>query len=393
MIQKPKYLDINGIDMPEDLPKIPFYLEPYSYEIAYALFEACNLHCKFCFEGHRNNKVDPEQIKQAPQHIYNEMVPELSKYPNITNINIRLWGGELFFDALPDTVFDAYKYLIDTCKELFSKNYPHLTLKFSWLTNGVWKRWDRIKEILDRSKGVLGFSYDPADRFPSEKAEQLMVDNVWRAYNEGYFSNLSITLTKQTVKQYISGKHNLLNFPPLIGIDVNYYTANPGWETQILNDEDLYQFFKWALKHRLFNINIVNNLIAPGFNLKQYHRGHYCDCKTCKQYSNGFCTVDCAKRASILPHKMFYGKYDPIITEENVSDVKLSMGILKRGCLTCPYYDLCQKMCWITVVFEGYKPDPVCPFARIYQEMLNDKELLKDYLEYREKKYGKDVRA
>ena len=214
MTQKPEYLDISGIDMPEDLPKIPFYLEPGWYEIAYALFEACNLHCKFCFEGHRNNKVDPEQIKQAAFDIYNIMDGELKKYPKVEVIYIRLWGGELFFDALPDTVFDAYKYLIDKCKELFSTNYPNIKLRFSWLTNGVWKKWDRIKEILDLSNGALGFSYDPADRFPSPKAEQLMVDNVWRAYNEGYFSNLSITLTKQTVKQYVAGNHNLLNFPP-----------------------------------------------------------------------------------------------------------------------------------------------------------------------------------
>jgi len=376
----PQLLDITNIEMPQDLIKVPFYLEPDNYEMAYALFEACNLHCKFCFEGHRDNTVDLLKIKAAPFNIYKEMVPELEKYKNIKNLNIRLWGGELFFDALKDEVFDAYIYLIDKCRELFSKNYPNLKLSFSWLTNGVWTKWDRIKRVLDHSNGVLGFSYDPADRFPSEKIEQQMIDNTWLVFNEGYLANLSITLTKKTVEAYVTNKSNLDKFPPM-NIDVNYYTANPGWKDLLLDDEDLYKFFKWALDNRYFNINIIGNLMGAGANKKEWFKGHYCDCKTCKQYSNGSCTVDCAKRASILPHEMFYGKYDKYITEENVSDIKLSMGIQKMGCLNCSYYNLCQKPCWISIVFEGYKPTS-CPYARIYKDIEKDKQLQLDYESY-----------
>lgn len=381
-MKKPELLDISAIEMPNDLPKIPFYLEPENYEMAYSLFEACNLHCKFCFEGHRNNKVDIDKIKEAPQIIFKEMKEELTKYPSIKNLNIRLWGGELFYDALKDEVFEAYKWLVADCRNLFSKEFPNLKLSFSWLTNGVWKNWERIKDILDYSKGVLGFSYDPADRFPNRAAEELMIANTWKAYREGYVSNLSITLTRETIKQYISGQSSIDLFPP-IGIDVNYYTANPNYEKFVVDDESLYQFFKWALNKRLFNINVIGNLLGAGMGEEKYFSGHYCDCKTCKQYSNGYCTVDCAKRASILPHKIFYGKYDHLINEENVSDIKLSMGMLKRGCLTCPYYNLCQKPCWITVVFEGYTPEEKCPFARIYEDIKEDKELIKDYIAWK----------
>lgn len=382
-MENPKLLDISNIDMPKELPKIPFYLESEHYEIAYSLFEACNLHCKFCFEGHRSNNIEMGKILEAPQNIFNEMVPELEKYPYIKHLNIRLWGGELFFDAIPDIIFEAYHRLVEDCRTLFMEKYPELKLTFSWLSNGVWTKWDRIKALLDYSNGVLGFSYDPADRFPSKKAEDLMIENTWRAYKEGYLANLSITLTKQTIKQYISGQSSLKKFPPM-KTDVNYYTANPGWKDLVVDDDDLYEFFKWALKERLFDINIIENLMAAGINKKEYFKGHYCDCKTCKQYSNGYCTVDCAKRASILPHKMFYGKYSNIITEENVSDIKLSLGMLKRGCLTCPYYNLCQKPCWITVVFEGFKPTSNCPYAKIYKDIQEDKELIKDFIAWSE---------
>lgn len=379
----PKLFNLDNIDMPKDLLKIPFYYEPENYEIAYALFEACNLHCKFCFEGHRDNTIDVLKIKAAAFNIYKEMEPELEKY-QIKNLNIRLWGGELFFDSIKDEVFDAYKFLIDKCRELFGQKYPDLKLTFSWLTNGVWTKWERIKEILDYSGGHLGFSYDPADRFPNAKIEQQMIDNTWRVYNEGYLANLSITLTKQTVKQYISGNSNIEKFPPM-NVDVNYYTANPGWENLLLDDEDLYQFFKWALEKRLFRINVIENLMGAGANKKIWFNGHYCDCKTCKQYSNGYCTVDCAKRASILPHEMFYGKYDKYITEENVSDIKLSMGIQKMGCLNCQYYNLCQKPCWISIIFEGYKPTN-CPYARIYKDIVKNKKLIEDYERFRNEK-------
>ena len=377
-----KYIDISNVEMPKDLLKIPFYLEPTYYEMSYSLFEACNLHCKFCFEGHRDNNVDILKIKAAPFNIFKEVDLDLQKYKNVTKVDIRIWGGELFFDALSDEVFDAYKFLVDKCRELFKEKYPQITLNFLWLSNGVWTKWERIKELLDYSKGELGFSYDPIDRFPNEKTEQLMIDNVWRAYKEGYVIKLSITLTKKTVEAYINEKSRLMDFPPMQA-DINFYTANPGWEDLLLDDEDIYQFYKWALKKRLFNINVIYNLMAPATGKKEWHRGHYCECKTCKQYSNGYCTTDCAKRASILPHEMFYGKYDKYITEENVSDIKLSIGMKKRGCLSCPFYSLCQKPCWITIIFEGYKPSKECPYARIYKDIVKDKELIKDFEQFK----------
>lgn len=378
-----KLMDISSVNMPKDLLKIPFYYEPSYFEMAYSLFEACNLHCPFCFEGHRNNKIDLNKIKETPQNIYNFLKDDFNKYPQIKRLDLRLWGGELFFDALPNKVFDTYKEMILDINSLFHKNYPNLYINYSWLSNGVWTKWNRVKEILDFSKGKLGFSYDPSNRFPSLKAKQIMLDNVQRTYNEGYLTGLSITLTKQTVKQYVTGQSDLLNFPKGITYDVNFYTANPGWKDFLLSDNDIYDFFVWSLDNRLFNINVIRNLFGAALKDSSLFLGHYCECKTSKQYSNGVCTVDCAKRASTLPHEMFYGKYSNIITEDNVSDIKLSLGMKKRGCLSCLYYDLCQKPCWISTVFQGYTPDKICPYVRIYDYICKNKKLIEDFLEWR----------
>lgn len=385
---KNNYIDISDIELPKGLRKINFYIEPTEYEMAYALFEACNLKCTFCFEAHRNNKIDIEQLMLVPQHIYTEMKPELEKYKKIKDIHIRFWGGELFFDAIKDEVFETYKYIVDECRRLLNTEFPELNLRFSWLTNGVWTKWERVKEILDYSKGVLGFSYDPEGRFLLEKHKQQMIENVLRFHNMGYTANLSITLTKRTIQKYVNNESDLNLFPKDIKFDVNYYTANPNWESLICDDDDLFEFFKWGLDNEFFNINVIENLMSAGTNNPLYYKRKYCDCKTCKQYSNGSCTVDCAKRASVLPREMFYGKYTDEIDEENVSEAKLSMGFNKMGCMLCEYNPLCQMPCWITVVFSGYKPTS-CPFKRIYKYIKDTPKIEEKYLLWRDK-YGQN---
>ena len=378
-----RLLDISQIDMPNELPKIPFYLDPDSYEISCALFEACNLKCKFCFEGHRNNRIDYDYIRAIPDNVMKAVRSDFQKYKNIKDVNVRLWGGELFFDALPDSLFDLYKELVDKFNKTFKEEFPNVELKFSWLTNGVFTKWERVKDILDYSHGTIGFSYDPSGRFSTERQKQLMIENVQRFHELKCFNCLSITLTKQTIQEYISGKSDLLDKLNLgERYDINFYTANPNWETLLPDDEDLFQFFKWGLDNNLWYINVISGLVDTklydGINKVQ----HYCDCKTCVQYSNGSPTVDCVKRASILPREMFYGKYTDCITEENVSDIKLSMGMMKRGCLECEFYDRCQMPCWVSVIFEGFKPT-YCPYKKAYEYLDEHPEIIERYKQWK----------
>lgn len=374
-------LDISNIDMPNDLPKIQFYKDPSSYEIACSLFEACNLKCKFCFEGHRNNKIDIDYIRQIPFNVMDAIRKDFKVYKNIKDVNIRLWGGELFFDGLKDEIFDEYRLFVDTFNNMFKKEFPNIVLKYSWLTNGVFTKWERVKDILDYSNGTIGFSYDPSGRFSTQKQKELMIENVKRFYNMGYFNCLSITLTKKTIEEYVSGNSDIKALELGERYDINFYTANPNWKELIPTDEDMFKFFKWGLDNDLFYINVISQLVNSVINEGKYIPQHYCDCKTCVQYSNGCATVDCVKRASILPREMFYGKYTDIITEENVSDIKLSMGMIKRGCLTCEYYNRCQMPCWVSVIFEGYKPTE-CPYKQAHKYIENNPEIIARYKQW-----------
>lgn len=58
-------------------------------------------------------------------------------------------------------------------------------------------------------------------------------------------------------------------------------------------------------------------------------------------------------------------------------------GKLRMGCLYCEYNNLCQMPCWITVVFQGYKPTN-CPFKRIYEYIKKNPHIEQNYLKWRE---------
>lgn len=379
-----KLLDISDIDMPPELPKIPFYLEPESYEIACSLFEACNLKCKFCFEGHRNNKIDIEYIRQMPYNVMEAVRKDFKKYTNIKDVHMRIWGGEVFFDGLSDSIFDEYYNYVKNFQLLFREEFPNVKLKFSWLSNGVFSKWERVKKLLIDTNSTIGFSYDPSGRFSSDKQKEMMIENAKRFYDLNLFNCLSITLTKKTIEEYVSGNSDLNRLSFGGKYDINFYTANPNWKELVPNDDDLYSFFKWGLDNDMFYINVIENLCRTIINDEYYKPTHYCDCKTCVQYSNGQATVDCVKRASILPPDMFYGKYTNQITEENVSDIKLSLGMIKRGCINCEYYKTCQMPCWVSVVFEGFKPS-ICAYKQAYEYIKSNMKIIERYKKWAKK--------
>jgi len=364
-------------------PFIPFYKDPTLYEISCLLFERCNLKCKFCFEGHRNNKIDVDYIRKIPNLIIDNFKEEYKKYNNIKEVNIMLWGGELFFDALPDSLFDEYKLLVDNFRELFSESFPNIKIRFSWLSNGVFTKWERVKDIIEYSNGIINFSYDPIDRFGSYKQKELMLENSKRFYEFGLSEVVSITLTKQNINEFISNTTDINTM--MSTIDVNFYIPNKNWEELMPTDDDIFNFFKWALDNRLFHIKVIEKLIW--YYTTEYIQRH-CDCKSCSQLTYGEWSVDCAKRSSELPTEMFFGEYANIINEENSNDIKVSLGIKKRGCQLCKYYDRCQMPCWISMVFSEYKTTR-CPYEKAYEYIEINKDILYDYMNW----CGKEIKC
>ena len=360
-------------------PFIPFYKDPTLYEISCLLFERCNLKCKFCFEGHRNNKIDVDYIRKIPNLIIDNFKEEYKKYNNIKEVNIMLWGGELFFDALPDTLFDEYKLLVDNFRKLFSESFPNIKIRFSWLSNGVFTKWERVKDIIEYSNGIINFSYDPIDRFGSYKQKELMLENSKRFYEFGLSEVVSITLTKQNINSFISNTTDINTM--MSTIDVNFYIPNKNWEELMPSDDDIFNFFKWALDNRLFGIYDIEKLVMTSMNTSKTI-GRTCNCDKHLSHCKNCVTYNCVKSSTIFGNDMFYANETQNITEDSVSNIKASLGILKRGCLTCKYYGSCSMPCWTSILFKHYKISE-CPYKKAHEYITNNKHIIERYNEYK----------
>lgn len=360
---------------------IPFYKRtPKSYEIACMMFENCNLRCKFCFEPHINKKIDLDYIMTIPNIIKENFSKEYEKHPTIQKVYLMMWGGEVFYDALPDSVFETYYKFVDSVNDIFQKNFPNVNVIFSWLSNGVFTNYERVEKIVNYSNGIINFSYDPVNRFATKKQKETMV-NAAKYFSNNRGDKISITLTKDSIKGFIENDKELIEFNNMgYNIDVNYYIANINWKELLPTDDEIFSFYKWALDNRLFNMKVLEKMLSYYTDEKV---SHYCDCKYCSQITYGEWSTDCAKCSSILPSKMFYHQFDDIITEDNSNEIKATMGLIKRGCLGCQYYNNCQKFCWIAVVFEGAKMG-ICPYVQSFKYIDENPKILEDFLRWRD---------
>ena len=360
---KDEYIDISDVKMPNGLPKVDFYKKPSYFEVAIPLFERCNLNCSFCFETHKDTSIDYDKILAMPKKVISQIKDQVISCGTNT-ILLRLWGGEIFFDALPDEIFDVYRKFVDLFNKEVQKELPGKTVDITYLSNGVFTKYGRVESLLRDTNGMIAFSYDPEGRFNSRKQKE-----VWLAALK-HFQNItkyiSITLTKQSIAAYINGDEFFEQIPENVSVDINYYTANPNWKIHMPTDADIFNFYKWCVQKHKYNVKVMDNIFRYLIPAERKYVERYCDCKQAVQFQNGQCIRDCARRASSLDRKMFYGKYYDKTNENNVTEVKNILGLKKRGCFTCEHFQYCTMPCWVSVIFNGYKTID-CPLKRIYK--------------------------
>ena len=341
------------------------------------LFEACNLNCTFCLEAHNNTKIDYDWIQSIPLRLVERFKKEYVKFPNTKLITIRLWGGELFYDALPDSIFQVYTDLVQSFITEFGIVFPNITLSFAWVSNGVFTKTERLIKLLKNTNSLLNISYDPVGRYKTKKQEELMLANCKLFTDLNLLDEISITLTKPNIQAYITNKARLSDLNFIKKIDINYYIPNPLWKELLPNDEDLFMFFKWCADNRFFTIldfkRVLDTLTKPNEKVElvcNCHK-HLSACKDCITYN-------CVTSSSILPQDLFYDKYTNEINEDNVSDIKRKLSLHKRGCLFCEYANICPKICWTSILFKEYTATE-CPMQRLYKYLQDNKQILEDY--------------
>ena len=249
-----EYIDISDIEINKELPKIDFNINDHEYELACSVFTSCNLRCKFCFQEHMSKLPSVEDVYKIPKQMYLLMKPEFEKY-DIEKINLKIWGGELFMDSLPISFFDAYEYLFFEFQRLVLQDFPYMKIHPVWLTNGIFTRKYEVYNLIKKTNGSLGFSYDPEGRFNTQEQFRQWVENYM------YFNNclgqvlISITPTKPNIKSYIMNNYlaNFFTQNMKNTIDISYYTAGKNYLEDTPDDEDMFQFYKWLVDNKVFN--------------------------------------------------------------------------------------------------------------------------------------------
>lgn len=340
------------------------------------LFERCNLKCEFCLEAHNNTNIDYEWIRNMPKMLLERFKSE--NLQDIKKITFRYWGGELFFDALPDSLFDEYRLLISNVNKEFNEEFPDIELSHSWVSNGVYNNIDRVIKLLKDTNSQTSISYDPVGRYKTKEQEDLVISNTKKLFDENVLAEISITLTKPNIDAYINEKSRIKELQFCKKFDINYYIPNINWQKLLPNDDDLFEFFKWVVEENLFSILDVSRVLKTIINPNS-ETENVCNCDRHISACKNCLTYNCVTSSTVFPNKDFYG--DKEITEENVAKIKKQLGLYKRGCMFCEYAKSCPKGCHTSILYKEYKVTE-CPYKRLYEYVKSHNYIIDEFEEW-----------
>lgn len=361
-----------------------FYENIDFLQVTIILFTACNLNCKFCFQNHTND-IDYNNIILIHQQLSKAILHKLQNNNKIKQVTLHFMGGQVFMDSISDQIFNAYKKLYFSIYNDIKNFNNKINVSTTWLSNGVFTNKNRVQLFLNQTNTSISFSYDPIDRFASDKQKQLMLSNLYYFKQKNLLSVLSITITKKSISYYISN-NELIEFQNngIDYIDISLYSPNIGYQNYIFSDQDLYNFFKYIIDNKIYSIKFVNRFLQQ-LTGKQIPLLRQCICKNNLGYYKNNISYDCVKRSSCFPKQYFYGKYSNEVTENNCNELALQIGLNKRGCIYCQWHDKCVMPCWTSYIFKYNYQNGICPYKRTFQYISKNQhyiqEFKNDYLE------------
>ena len=369
--------------------------KPKKIEVQCLLHTQCNLRCKFCFETkekgiRENNCINLDYIKQLPDQV-TALLLDKTRTANIDMIEISMMGGEIFSDNLPDSMFDVYREFANSIRNKLRAEIPNIECKFKCLSNGVYKNHKRVEAFLREFNARLILSYDPVDRFTSDKQKEIWLNTFNYFNNKKEFAlTISAVLTKRSIAAYIDVDDIFEKIGNVIFIDGNIYVPRLDYEEYLPNDDDIFNFYKWALDNGKFNISLVNNILLShahgvilpscGSSRSDFIFGEDFEDKYGWRYIN-----KCTEESPICKDK-YYGSNASLIPDAtNCSKYKQPLGMQKRGCLMCEYFSKCPKVCWTQTLFDQYKVT-VCPVQRVYKYLESNPQIVDAFEKWRESK-------
>jgi len=298
-------------------------------EITIILSSKCNLNCDFCFVV-GNRKFNDTPITE--QSIDNDFrcAYQLIQSCHKQYTDVVLMGGEIFLDCYSNSVISRYKYHMDRIKQLC--NDIGSTLSVSYMTNLIYKKIDRVINLVSETNGELHCSYDFYGRFKSGAVRNLWLKNIDRVKQSQIPYFVSIVATKRNVVVIQNGSKEcdviLDNHPFYIG----YYERQDGKS----HDNDYLPMSQYSS----FLCFINDQYPADKFigDLKQYYNKH-------RKFCHRSFTIHNGKYSQCCDHDLCEKQY-----------------IANHKCLMCRHFTRCPKPC--PRVFANQQ----CPFVELFDE-------------------------
>lgn len=352
-------------------------------EICLPLFDTCNSNCEFCYEIHGRVRLTEDSFSNAYEDIKKYIVPIVAER-DYKKIKIKIYGGELFFDAQPEWIYPAYTKLVNSVRKLF-KNQK---IETKFITNGMFTKWDRADKLVDDTNSYIGMSYDVVGRYRNEERFMLFKDTFYHFYNKGVLMELSCILAKPCIDRYIKGNTFLDEVPQNVHVDANFYIPTRSWEKYISNSDDYFNFFYWGIKNQKFNIDYIELLINAIIPEERKHIEKICSCRDTLTYipEKRIFSKECIETRAF--GKQYYHNFFDNVSEDNCFAYKTNMMLEKCGCMYCEHYLYCPMQCAASILFDGYK-QTICPMKKIFSCI--DEKDIKNYREWRKKYRDKNA--
>ena len=349
----------------------------------FTLHTYCNMNCSFCFEDKGNgisikdNRIDLERIRSLPEKAIHAIRDKL-KYITDDTVEILIYGGELFADELPDSLFDEYRNFLERMMQLIWAERPDLRIIPVVITNGIYENYDRVDRFIYDNHCVVELSYDACGRFQCDRERERWLMSLNHFIGK-FPLFISISNKKPDIDAYIRGDKYFEYIPKTIGIEISEYVPNLNYQEYLPSDDDIYNFYKWCIDTGHFNVSSVGELFSEKRtpcnplteflffpNLPDQQEWMYL-CNMCAPFSK----------------EEYYGEYRKCMCA-NCPDAIDTARSHKRGCVYCEYNGNCVKMCTLPYMFSKYKMNDVCPIFQILKYIESDDSIIKRYHSWKE---------
>lgn len=292
------------------LLNLPYYRKNSAQEITLSLFTHCNLHCDFCYQ---NKSKDISVNFDDSLKLFEQAVITTPK----TSIVVRLFGGELFSDDIPDDIFKRYSWFIN---QLYHISKSHNKTCELFLVSNLIHKKKRVFDLFQKLSHLnirLIASFDLVGRFNHDTIVRLFVNNV-NKYRTIIETSISVVATQENINAIVTNGKYIDIFEYLYDmcdISFDYYTYN---DNRVVDEHTLTEFFKFLYFHypRVENITALVRGIKQGI-----PQGASSTCPAFHIINNNILWSCCNMEMVQKKH------------------------CLRKRCFECSYYNICPRAC------------------------------------------------